>query len=327
MMSKMMWPIPTGLKDLLPEEAKRQRALEMNLANLFERWGYQEVITPAFEYYETLSMDLGSEVDELFKFFDREGRLLALRSDMTTPIARVVATRLRNNPMPLRLFYLANVFRYEAPQAGRQREFYQAGVEFIGQADAQADAEVIALAVEALESSGLQDFQISLGQIEIFNGLMEESGLSQEQKRKVKETIARRDLVGLESLLNEFEVPARQMDSILRLPHLRGGAEVFGKARVLTTNDRAQAALDNLAQVFELLESRGQAGRVCVDLGVLRGFDYYTGVVFEGYTADLGFPICGGGRYDKLLGKFGFECPATGFAMGLERLILSLNKS
>ncbi|NPV26148.1 MAG: ATP phosphoribosyltransferase regulatory subunit [Firmicutes bacterium] len=326
-MNKLMWPIPTGLKDLLPEEAKRKRTLEANLAALFERWGYEEVITPTFEYYETLAMDLGSEAeDELFKFFDREGRLVALRPDMTTPIARLVATRLRNSPMPLRLYYLANVFRYEAPQAGRQREFYQAGVEFIGEPDARADAEVIALAVEALESSGLRDFQISLGQIEVFNGLMEETGLSPEQKKKVKETIARRNLVGLEQLLIEYRVATRQSESILRLPHLHGGTEVFTQARNLTTNVRAQAALDNLERVFELLDGYGQTKRVCVDLGVLRGFDYYTGVVFEGYTADLGFPLCGGGRYDRLLGKFGFDCPATGFALGLERLILSLIK-
>ncbi|NLC07583.1 MAG: ATP phosphoribosyltransferase regulatory subunit [Syntrophomonadaceae bacterium] len=320
------WPIPAGTRDLLPGEARRRRALENQMVTVFERWGYQEVATPTLEYFDTLAIDLGEEVgEELYRLLDRDGRLLVLRPDMTTPIARLVATRLRNQPLPLRLFYLANVFRYESPQAGRLREFGQAGVELIGSSGPEADAELIALAVEALRTAGLQEFQISLGEVQVINGLMEETNLPESVIRSLKRALTQKDLVGLEDLLLEHQVPLQKREMILGISNFQGGLEVIQEFRKLTANQRTIQALDYLEQVWSSLIKLGVDPFVRLDLGVLRGFEYYTGIVFEGYSSDLGFPLCGGGRYDNLLSKFGYPCPATGFAVGIERLLLALD--
>ncbi len=320
------WPIPAGTRDLLPGEARRRRALENQMVTVFERWGYQEVATPTLEYFDTLAIDLGEEVgEELYRLLDRDGRLLVLRPDMTTPIARLVATRLRNQPLPLRLFYLANVFRYESPQAGRLREFGQAGVELIGSSGPEADAELIALAVEALRTAGLQEFQISLGEVQVINGLMEETNLPESVIRSLKRALTQKDLVGLEDRLLEHQVPLQKREMVLGISNFHGGLEIIQESRKLTSNQRTIQALDYLEQVWSSLIKLGVDSFVRLDLGVLRGFEYYTGIVFEGYSSDLGFPLCGGGRYDNLLSKFGYPCPATGFAVGIERLLLALD--
>jgi len=321
-----MWPIPSGMRDLLPEEARQRRELENRLVDVFTGWGYQEVATPTLEFYDTLAVEMDAELDsQLYRFFDRDGRLLVLRPDMTTPIARLVATRLRHFSLPLRLFYIANVFRYESPQAGRLREFAQAGVELVGWGEAQADAEVIALAVKALSQAGLRDFQISVGQIQLFNAFMEELRIPEARVRAVKSAVARKDLVALEHLLQEDPILNSHKEEIREVFDLRGGIEVLAKARHLLKSSCFQQALSRLEEVYEHLVKLEVAEMVCLDLGLLRGFEYYTGIVFEGYTADLGFTICGGGRYDNLLGKFGYPCPATGFALGLDRLLLALS--
>jgi len=319
--------IPNGVRDILPEEAWRKRQVEEKFYGVFRSWGYQEVLTPTFEYYQ--AMVTGGDYkqdDHMYKFLDRQGHILSLRPDMTTPIARLVATRLKEAPLPLRLCYLANVFSYEDPQMGRQREFFQAGVELLGSTRGEADAEVIAIAVEALKAAGLQKFQIHIGQIEVFNGLMEELGISDQVKEKVKQAISNKNFVGLEELLNGSSLPKERRDGIIRLVTLHGGRQVIEEGYRLTANGRARAALDNLAGVYETLDSYGVAEYVTVNLGVLRGFDYYTGLVFEGYSSALGFPICGGGRYDKLVEQFGYPCPATGFAIGVDRVLLALSK-
>ncbi|KKM10384.1 hypothetical protein SY88_13640 [Clostridiales bacterium PH28_bin88] len=316
--------VPTGVKDWLPGEARRKRELENSLADLFQRWGYQEVVTPTFEYYETLTADGGGEAGrKLHKFIDPQGRILALRPDMTTPIARLVATRLRERPAPLRLFYAANVFRFEATQAGRQREFYQAGVELLGAAGPWADAEVIALAVEALRTAGLSDFQVGIGQVEITRYLLEQLELPEEAALEIKEALSRKDLVGLEVILEESGVSSADRQRVTTLCSLHGDRQALGQARQLVRDERLRTALDNLAEVWEALEAYGVTDRVFFDLGILRDFDYYTGIVFEGYATGIGFPVCGGGRYDRLLSRFNYSCPATGFALGLERVLLA----
>jgi ATP phosphoribosyltransferase regulatory subunit len=320
------WPIPAGTRDLLPGEAKRRREMEARMVKVFAQRDYQEVVTPVLEYFDTLTIDLGEEIGgELFRLLDRDGRLLVLRPDMTTPIARLVSTRFRNQPLPLRLFYVANVFRYESPQAGRLREFGQAGVELIGLASPEADAEVISLAVEALQLAGLKDFQICLGETQVINGILEDTNLPETVVRTLKGAMTRKDLVGLENLLVQNQVSKQKQEMVLAISNLYGGPEVLKEASKLTSNERALQALAYLGKVWTCLVGLGVDRFVRLDLGLLRGFEYYTGIVFEGYTADLGFPLCGGGRYDNLLGKFDYPCPATGFALGLERLLLALD--
>lgn len=322
--ARTVFPIPYGTRDMLPQEAWRKRLLERGLADLFSRWGYREVVTPTLEYAATLEAgDAAAARERVFKFFDAANRVVVLRPDMTTPIARLVATRLRDETGPLRFFYLANVFRYEQPQAGRQCEFCQAGVELVGNGGAVADAEVVALAVAALRETGLDDFQISLGQVAFINGLIAASGLSPAAGEAVRQALLSRDLVGLESTLAQADLSPRQRKVLGHIPRWHGREEVLTEAAAAVDNTTSQAALANLQEVYRLLTAYGVADYVHFDLGLVRDLDYYTGLVFEGYTPGLGFPVCGGGRYDNLVGAFGANQPATGFALGLERVMLA----
>ncbi len=319
--------VPYGTKDILPADAARKREMENGLAQLFLQWGYQEVITPTFEYYETLKAGAPeTSEDSAFRFFDRNGRMLALRPDMTTPIARVAVMRMKENPLPLRLFYLANVFRQEEAQAGRQCEFYQAGVELLGAGNVAADAEVVAVAVEALLAAGLVDFQVCIGQVDFISGIMSEAGLDAVMSRKVKQALIDRNMVGLSDLLEECQMDSTIRNLLQQLPMLHGKKELLQEVRGRVKNEISQAALDNLAEIYRLLENYGIDRYVMFDLGIIRDFDYYTGMVFETYTTGLGYPISGGGRYDRMAGAFGREQPATGFAMGIERVLLALER-
>jgi len=279
------------------------------------------------EYLETLAVGTGNELDQhMFKFFDKHNRILALRPDMTTPMARVAATRLKEGVTPMKLFYLTNVFRYEQAQTGRQCEFYQAGVELMGVSEPTADAEVIALAVEAMLKSGLKQFQIGLGQVDFINGIMAQSGLSKEQQQQVKSAMLTRNLVGVEEILVSSGLSPEAQKVLKKIPLLHGRLDMLEQAYDMVANDVSHRALDNLAQIYRLLESYGVSQYVDFDLGIIRDFDYYTGMVFEGYTPGLGFPICGGGRYDTMLSSFGMNSGATGFALGIERILLALER-
>lgn len=319
--------IPYGTKDILPLEASRKRSIENQLATLFTAWGFSEVITPTFEYFETLKAGApGDSEDSTFRFFDRSGRTLALRPDMTTPIARVAAMRMKEAPLPLRLFYLANVFRQEQAQAGRQCEFYQAGVELLGAGGAMADAEVVALAVESMKKAGLREFEVGLGQVDFISGIMEEAGLSGSDAGRIKRALVARDMVGLGEAMDEIGVDASSRRLLEQLPLLHGQEDLLRDVRRQVKDKKSQAALDNLAEIYELLCGYGVEKYVTFDLGIIRDFEYYTGMVFEAYTAGMGFPICGGGRYDRMTGAFGADHPATGFALGIERVLLALER-
>lgn len=319
--------IPYGTRDFLPREAKRKRVIEDLLGSLFALWGYDEVVTPTFEYLETLTVGINQDqANNMFKFLDKNNRILALRPDMTTPIARVAATRLKEYTLPQRIFYLTNVFRYEQAQAGRQCEFYQAGVELMGAAGPAADAEIVALAIASLREAGLTTFQISLGQVDFINGIMEESELAPEQRQRLKNCLVRRDLVGLEETLVGSGLSESVCQFVKGIPLLHGREEVLEQALGMVQNDTSRKALNNLAEIYQLLKSYGVGDMVYFDLGIIRDFDYYTGMVFEGYTPGLGFPLCGGGRYDNMVGSFGKGCPATGFAVGIERVMLALER-
>ena len=324
---KLAWEIPYGTRDFLPQEAGSKRYIENKLTELFASWGYAEIVTPTIEYLATLTMGSGSALEpHMFKFFDRGGQSLALRHEMTTPIARAVASRLHGQPLPLKLSYISSVFRYEQTQMGRQCEFYQAGVELMGSAGASADAEIIALAAEAIRAIGLSDFQICLGQALFAQGLMQQYGLARSLQSKIKAAIESYDLVGLDKLLNESGLSAEAKEAFSQVPRLRGGEECLTQAYALAPNDKSREALDNLSDIYKLLQSYGVADKVCFDLGLIRDFNYYTGLVFEAYTPGLGFSLCGGGRYDNLLADFGYDCPATGFALGIERALLALER-
>lgn len=325
MISSRFGRLAPGVRDVLPAEAYRMRSLKEAFSTLVESWGYQEVVTPTFEYIENLASEELQE-ENFFKFLDRQGHLMALRPDMTRPIARLVATRMKGVTPPLRLHYLANVFNYEQPQVGRQREFYQAGVELIGYSSSEADAEVVALVTEYLLQTGLDDFQIGIGNVGIFHGLVKQLNLSKEEAQNLKEALGNKDFVQVEGLLMQHAATPEEARRAIDLIELRGGPEILDKAMELVQEGPASSALNNLRQLYSCLKDYGVEGYITLDLGLLRGLDYYTGLVFEGYSVAMGFPICGGGRYNQLLAHFGYSMPATGFAVNLDRVLITLER-
>ena len=324
---KNVLEIPYGTRDFLPNEAADKRAIETKLAELFAEWGYEEVVTPTIEYLDNLTLGSNSNLqDHLFKLFDKDNRTLALRHEMTTPIARLVSSRLKDYPLPMKLSYISSVFRQEQTQMGRQCEFHQAGVELIGSADVSADAEVIALAINVLKESGLNNFQVCLGQVDFINGIMQQCCLTSKCKSKIRKAIENRNLVELGQIVDETQLSDDAKAILKQLPLLHGGEEVLAKAYNMAMNEQSRLALDNLKEIYQLLKSYRVADYVTFDLGVIRNFSYYTGLVFEVYTPGLGFPVCGGGRYDNMLEAFGCNRPATGFALGIERVLLAMER-
>ncbi len=317
--------IPYGTRDILPGEARAKREIEDKIANNFLSWGYDEAITPTFEYADTFALSGAGISEESMRFMDRSNRTLMLRSEMTTPLARMVATRLKNDKGVKRLFYIANVFRHEETQAGRQCEFSQAGIELIGAEAPMADAEVLALAVESLKAAGLQDFLISIGHSGFLAGLMEDAKLTKKQADFVKSMILSHNAVGLEEAAERF-IPKPLKDMFRDLLYLQGGRDLLDSLEARVTNPKSLDALKNLKAIYKLAESYGVAPYLSFDLSLIRNFDYYTGMVFEAYAPQIGFNICGGGRYDHMMEAFGDPEPATGFAMGIDRIILSLRR-
>jgi len=316
----MIHPIPPGTRDVLPEEMRELRSLRRSLVDLFEDRGYGEVATPAIEYDEVLARGDGRAAAGAYRFFDGSGDLLALRSDMTVPIARLVASRFADTDPPLRLSYLASAYRAVRPQRGQMREFVQAGVELIGEPAPQGTAEVVEVLEAALDVAGLDRAVIGLGDADLYRQLLTELGVEGEARDSIISRLATHDLVGLEAELSEVEgIGDEQVATCVALSQLRGGSEVLAEARSLG-GDAVERATARLQETYEELERRGVADRVQIDLGLLRDLGYYSGAILEVYDPALGHVLGGGGRYDGLMKRFGIDLPAAGFALYLERV-------
>jgi ATP phosphoribosyltransferase regulatory subunit len=308
-----------GFRDLLPQEAEVLREAQESILAEMRRWGYRHVITPMIESTEVLELGLGAEQRRrLFKFADAQGEIVALVGERTVPVARLVAGKLRAAPLPLRLCYAGPVLSNDEGRFQQRRETYQVGAELVGAAGVVADAEVIALAARCLEATGVRRYQIDVGHAEFFQGIMEAVKLPDAVKAGVRSALAARDFVALEGLLERTSLRSAEHDLLLRFPALRGGAEILEAAAGLVRNRRSQQALSELGRVLELLAAHGLGDVVHLDLGAIRDFDYYTGIIFEGYGPDLGRPVAQGGRYDGLLARFGRPAPATGFVVQLD---------
>lgn len=318
--------VPYGTRDLLPGEAGGKRKIEDRLAANFINWGYAEVQTPTFEYLDTFALGGSGITEESMKFLGRNNKTMVLRSDMTTPLARMVATRMGEDDSVKRLFYIANIFRYEQTQAGRQCEFSQAGVELMGTVEPMADAEVLALAVASLKTAGLEKFKISVGHIGFLAGLMEEINLTWVEQEKIKQLVLEHNAVDLENYVHTLSIDEKMKAILGKLLFLQDGPDLLRKLGKTINNPKSKAALDNLLQIAAFAKDYGVAKYLSFDLSLIRNFDYYTGMVFEAYTHDMGFNICGGGRYDSMMNSFGKDSPATGFAMGIDRIILALQR-
>jgi len=322
--------VPVGMATILPHAAKQVRRLEEQLLAQVNRWGYDEIILPTFEYLDVLAPGLEPElIEHCYQFIDRTtGRTLLLRPDATAQIARTVAMGLTGATLPLRLSYRTSVFRYEQEHAGRGREIFQVGAELIGLDDVMSDSEVIGLMIECLRTIGLQSFTVSLGHVGFVKGLLLRSGLSAQGQKSAEQAVARKDLPRLEEILAGERISKTAARAVREAPELYGQEEVLARGRVLAAGDPALAAsLERLSQVYQLLCAAGHRDSLLLDLGEFRGFDYYDGVVFDVFAEGVGAELGGGGRYDHLIGRFGNPLPSTGFGLDVDRLFRTVEFS
>lgn len=313
-------PIPTGSRDVLAKEMVELRSIEATLLGLFAERGYGEVATPVIEYHDVVAPGEGPRSSAAYRLLDEGGRELALRSDMTAPIARMVADRFADSVTPVRVCYSGSVFRRVQPQRGQLREFRQIGVELAGVESPAGTVEVIALLAEALDAIGLRHAVIGLGDADLFAGVLDEFAVEGVARDRILQCLAAHDLVAIEAEAGALAgVGAAERAAIIALSDLRGGPEVLDDARAIggAAIKRASA---RLAETLDGLAARGVADRIQVDFGLLRDLGYYTGAILEVYDPALGHAIGGGGRYDELLGRFGKPWPAAGFSLYTERV-------
>ncbi len=318
---------PTGVADVLWDECELKLRIENKAAEVFGSFGYRPVRTPTFEYFDVYNVTTPTRAEHMFKFFDTNGRMLALRPDITTSVARMVATKARDEDFPVRVSYLGNAFRNEENfSQARQREFTQMGVELIGDKSPSADAEVIEVAIKALMASGIKNFQIDLGQVEFFKGLVEQAGLSSDESDVLRRHINDKDFIAVENDMSEMGVSGDMKHRFASLATMFGGIEIVDDAiDDKNLNHRSKDALINLKEIYHILSQKGLDKYVSFDLGMVQNIDYYTGIIIRGFTYGVGFPVCSGGRYDGLLEKFGRDIPATGIAIGVERVLATLH--
>ncbi|MEK7846740.1 MAG: ATP phosphoribosyltransferase regulatory subunit [Nitrospinota bacterium] len=321
--------IPRGLRTYLYGQSARKRWVEERLLKVFFRWGFQEIVTPAFEYFDTFSTGMnGESTERVFKFTERgTGKLLALRPDITPQIARTAATLLKDSPKPLRLCYCGNVFRSADSGSGEWQELYQGGIELIGLDSSESDAETIAIAVECMKELGLKGFKAAIGHMEFFKGILSDAKLDASLQDEIKLRIQKKDVSGLDDVLSRCNIKNEKKERIKKILNLFGEKEVIDRAREIADNPVSLRAIESLQKVYQMLTIYGVSDSVLIDLAEIRGFGYYTGVVFEGFIKGVGTEICGGGRYDNLLEKYGAKIPATGFAVDINKVIDVIEKT
>ena len=320
--------LPTGVKDFLPVKAAKLDYLQNTLRSIYRSWGFRPVAPAILEDLSVLELGLGTDLREkTFRFDDRQtGRLVAFPPDITPQVARIAATRMRDMPLPFRLCYNGRVLRHTEQQLGKDRQIYQSGVELIGLSGPEADAEMIAMAVMCLQTVGATGFTIDIGQVEFLRGVLDDLPLDAAQSHDVRTAIAAKDISGLQQKLKGLPLTDRQCDELRALPRLYGGREILDQARQVITNPASQKALDNLERILEVLTVYGIEEHITLDLGEMRGFDYHSGLIFQGFLSGFGQAVCAGGRYDGLTERYGFAAPATGFAFNLYNLLFALDR-
>ena len=318
-MANKLLHTPDGVRDIYGVECTRKAAIQNRILEIFHLYGYQDIETPTFEFFDIFNESRGSvKAKEMFKFFDRDNHTLVLRPDETPAIARCVTKYFTEEDMPLRLCYLERTFINNTSYQGRLKEAAQTGVEL--------DAEILAMVIRALKAAGLTEFQVELGEGDFFRGLLEEAGMDEEMEEKLRELIENKNYFGVEELVMEQPIPQELKDAFLKLPELFGSLEEIQAAREFTKNPRALRAIDRLEEVNRILEYYDLSEYVSYDLGMLSQYQYYTGIIFKAYTYGTGDYIVNGGRYDKLLVQFGKDAPAVGFGISVDDLMLALSR-
>jgi len=321
-MKKQMLHTPEGVRDIYSLEYGKKSVLEEKLQNVFHLYGYHDIQTPTFEYFDVFGKEIGTTpVKELYKFFDREGNTLVLRPDITPSIARAAMTVFDSENLPIRLCYKGNTFVNQSSYQGRLHENTQIGAEFIGIDSVEADAEMVVMAVDSLREVGLQEFQIHIGSVDFFESLIEETGLLAEDEARLRELINNRNYFAVEELLEQSQVKVTAKTALLVLEELIGGAEVLKEAKKIALNNKTLDAVRRLEELHALLVSYGVDKYITYDLSMRGNYDYYTGIIFRGYTYGTGDAIVKGGRYDHLMEKFGKASPSIGFVIVVDELM------
>ncbi|RMF42116.1 MAG: ATP phosphoribosyltransferase regulatory subunit [Deltaproteobacteria bacterium] len=320
--------LPRGVKDFLPARAARIDYLRRRLLDHFRSWGFSLVLPAGLEHLDVLDRGLGPGLGQtVVRFDDRQsGHLVAIPPDITPQIARIAATRMQDLPLPYRLCYSGRVLRHAEQQSGKEREIYQAGVELIGLPQAEADAEMIAMVVEALRGLGAEGFTVDIGQVEFVRALIGDLDLPPGHMADLRDLLGRKDSAGLNALLETLPIDSARKQEISALPRLFGPRDILERARAIIQTETAVLALDNLEEILATLDTYQVSEHILFDLGELRGLDYHTGVTFQAFLPGMGDAVCSGGRYDNLTASYGRDLPATGFTFNVTHLLFALEK-
>ena len=326
-MKKNLLHTPEVVRDVYGIEYAKKLVIEEKLRSKLLSYGYEDIQTPIFEYFDVFSNEIGTTASkDLYKFFDKEGDTLVLRPDFTPSIARCAAKYFMEENVPLRFCYLGNTFTNTSNLQGKLKEVTQIGAELIGENSVYADAEMINLMIESLLNTGLVNFQVSIGQVEVFKGLVEEAGLDEETECRLREYISVKNMYGAEDVLLNAGVSKEISNTIIKMTDLYGSIEALSAAKSFVSNERSLKAIEHLEKVYEILTMYGNEKYISFDLGMLSKYRYYTGIIFRAYTYGIGDAIVKGGRYDNLLNHFGKNAPSVGFAAVVDEILEALSR-
>ncbi len=319
---------PEGVRDIYNEECEQKLILQDRLQKVLNTYGYHPIQTPTFEFFDIFGKEIGTTPSkELYKFFDREGNTLVLRPDITPSIARSAAKYFMGEDMPIRLWYMGNTFTNNSSYQGRLKESTQLGAELICDSSVDADAEILCMVVDCLLSAGLKEFQLSVGHADFFQGLLEAAGVTEEAEEELRSLISNKNFFGVEEFVATLNLNDELKQLFAMLGNIDTSAEDLQKAKELSKNyPRILNAIENLEGIVSVLEIYGITKYVSIELGIISSYQYYTGIIFAGYTFGSGEPIVRGGRYDKLLTYFGKNAASIGFAIVVDQLMMALSR-
>ena len=318
---------PEGVRDIYSQECSRKHRLQEKLHHVFHQYGFEDIETPTFEYFEVFSKEVGTIPSrDLYKFFDREGNTLVLRPDFTPSVSRACATYFNQEKEVVSLCYTGNTFINNSSFRGRLKETTQMGVERMGDDSPEADAEILAMTVECLLAAGLTEFQVSVGQVDYYKAIFAQTGMSQEEEEELRELISQKNYFGVEELVKSKNMDKALAKVLSQLPQMFGGADVLQKAKALTDNQQALKAVARLEEIYELLKVYGYEKYITFDFAMLSKYHYYTGIIFQAYTYGTGEPLIKGGRYNQLMKHFGKPAASIGFAIVVDNLLMALTR-